>query len=440
MDVTTIDRWVADLAERRGAEWESLRRGFHAKPELGWLEYHTASIAAAFLREHGWRLRSASGLLDASVAYGRPNDAEIARARDRAAAWGALDDATSEDSTALVADLDTGRPGPHVAFRFDLDALPIDESREPAHRPATEGFASSVPGVMHACGHDAHTAIGLGLAEVLAALVTDGRLAGRFTLLFQPAEEGGRGGRSLAGGSGLDGVDALVCLHLGLMTTGIDQLVAGAVDLLASVKLRASISGVGAHAGLAPQEGRSALLAAASAALAVHTLAQSAQPGVRVNVGRMRSGEAPNIVPSSATLDLEARAADDATLGDLERRVRSAVDGSATAFGCSSSWTVRGRTASASSDADLAGVVASAASDLGLWDDVRARAPFGASEDASWLMRTVQDRGGRACYAVVGADVAGGHHRSTFDVSDRAVTRSVRLLAAVAARIGGGTP
>ncbi|MDZ7707817.1 MAG: amidohydrolase [Trueperaceae bacterium] len=352
---------------------------------------------------------------------------------------GALDDVTSAESTAIVADLDTGRPGPHVAFRFDLDALPIEESREHTHRPTKEGFASSVRGVMHACGHDAHTAIGLGVAEVLAALATEERLVGRFTLLFQPAEEGGRGGRSLAAGSGLGGVDALVCIHLGLMATGIDQLVAGAVDLLASIKLRASIVGVGAHAGLAPQDGRNALLAAASAALAVHTLAQSAQPGVRVNVGRLHAGEAPNIVPSSATLDLEARASDDVTLEELERRVRAAVEGSAAAFECSSSWTVLGRTASASSDPELADVVEVAASDLGLWDDVRRRAPFGASEDASWLMRSVQARGGRACYAVVGADVVGGHHTSTFDVSDQAVTRSVRLLAAVAARIGGPT-
>ncbi|MDZ7707816.1 MAG: hypothetical protein U5J97_07980 [Trueperaceae bacterium] len=87
MDVTTTDRWVADLAERRGAAWESVRRRIHAKPELGWLEYHTASIAAALLREHGWRVRSGSDLLEPTVAYGRPSKDAIARAREQAATW-----------------------------------------------------------------------------------------------------------------------------------------------------------------------------------------------------------------------------------------------------------------------------------------------------------------------------------------------------------------
>ncbi|MCG6197582.1 M20/M25/M40 family metallo-hydrolase, partial [Anoxybacillus sp. LAT_38] len=90
--------------------------------------------------------------------------------------------------TGVVGILDSGRPGPTVAFRVDMDALDLQESADADHLPAAEGFASVNANMMHACGHDAHTAIGLGLAYVLSRMKGD--LHGRVKLIFQPAEEG----------------------------------------------------------------------------------------------------------------------------------------------------------------------------------------------------------------------------------------------------------
>src|SRR5207249_2354832 len=102
--------------------------------------------------------------------------------------------------TGVVADLRLGE-GPTVALRVDMDALPVTESAEPGHRPAAEGFASARPGYMHACGHDGHMAVGLGVATVLARLAPE--LGGTVRLVFQPAEEGALGGAAAVAAKGL---------------------------------------------------------------------------------------------------------------------------------------------------------------------------------------------------------------------------------------------
>lgn len=112
------------------------------------------------------------------------------------------------------------RTGHVCALRFDIDALGVLEDENSCHRPAREGFASQCPGVMHACGHDGHTAIGLGVAEVLMNLRA--QLHGTVKLIFQPAEEGVRGARAIVSKGHLDDVDYFVGTHLapldGLMT------------------------------------------------------------------------------------------------------------------------------------------------------------------------------------------------------------------------------
>ncbi len=92
--------------------------------------------------------------------------------------------------TGIVATLNTGRPGPTLAFRVDMDALDLSEALDESHRPFRDGFASCNPGMMHACAHDGHTTIGLGLARVLKQ--NEAQLNGTLKLIFQPAEEGTR--------------------------------------------------------------------------------------------------------------------------------------------------------------------------------------------------------------------------------------------------------
>ena len=95
-----------------------------------------------------------------------------------------------EGFTGIVATMDTKRPGPTLAFRVDMDALPILESDTEQHTPMKLNFRSTAEGSMHACGHDAHTSIGLGLATLLAE--KNEELNGVIKLIFQPAEEGTR--------------------------------------------------------------------------------------------------------------------------------------------------------------------------------------------------------------------------------------------------------
>ncbi len=94
-----------------------------------------------------------------------------------------------------MATLKTGRPGPTPAFRVDMDALDLSEAQDNSHRPFRDGFASCNPGMMHACAHDGHTTIGLGLAQVLKQ--NEAQLNGTIRLIFQPAEEGTRGARAM---------------------------------------------------------------------------------------------------------------------------------------------------------------------------------------------------------------------------------------------------
>jgi len=328
--------------------------------------------------------------------------------------------------TAVAGTLAGRRPGPVVALRFDLDALPVAEAADPGHVPVREGFASRRPGLMHACGHDGHTAIGLALAARLA-----GRdFAGTVKLLFQPAEEGLRGARAVAASGIVDDVDELYCLHLGLgVPTGV---VHGAVSgLLASTKLRASFRGRAAHAGVEPEAGANALLAAAQAVVALHALPQYAGPGARLNVGTLHAGTGLNIVPERAELAMETRAPDAATDARLGAAARAALTGAAGALGVEVEIEqVGGADAVRCDDGPAARVAAAAARVRGLTGRAEPHADSG-SEDAGWLLERVRAHGGAGTYLVVGCTSPSGHHTPRFDLDERALPAAVDLLEAV---------
>ncbi len=428
MVVASPSRTIDDVIKRGEPSWISLRRALHLRPELGWLEIRTSRQVRDALVASGWQVWPPGAGFEPEAAFGLPEPAEVEAALERTGAMGSWE----PGSSAVLADLKTGKPGRNVAFRFDLDALPVAEATSTDHLPAREGFASEVPSTMHACGHDGHVAIGVGLAEVLAEVVRNTGLGGQFRILFQPAEEGARGGLAMARGGAVDGVDVFLGCHLGLLATDLNVVVGGAVDMLASVKLRAKFKGASAHAGLEPEVGRNALLASATAALNLHTLAQSMRPGIRVNVGRLTSGTAANVVPAEAELLVELRALHVSDLDWLERRATGVLEAAAAMHRNELAIDVVGRTTSASSDEGLARQVAETAEQLGLWEHIKERAPFGASEDASWLMRSVQERGGEAAYVLLGAGLVSGHHRGDFDFDESAIARGVRLLASVA--------
>jgi aminobenzoyl-glutamate utilization protein A len=407
----------------------AVRRDLHAHPEVGFTEIRTAARVLDALERLGVPVRTGPGVADVSGLAGLPSAPELAAAADRATALGVppqLVARFSGGATALVATLPGDRPGPAVGLRFDLDALPVAESDAPGHPPADGGYASRTRGVMHACGHDGHVAIGLALAARLA----DGNFPGTVRLLFQPAEEGVRGAAPMVAAGAVEGLDALLAVHLGFgLDTG--ALALRTTHLVSTTKHLVTFTGAAAHAAQAPERGRHALLAAAATALTLHTLPAASPVGTRVNVGRLEGGTATNIVPASAELAYETRAPDPAAQVDLDRRAAEVVAGTALAHGVDVVGAVTGRAVSAETDDAVADAVGRAAAGIPGVTDVRSSAPLRASDDASLMMEAVQAAGGTAGYLLVGSTGRGAHHAPDFDLDEAALLPAVDLLEAV---------
>jgi aminobenzoyl-glutamate utilization protein A len=408
-----------------GAELLALRRTLHRYPEPAWCEFYTTARLIEQLSDLPVELRYGPEIHGESR-WNVPESETLESWRDRASDHGA-DPAVlatlAEGYTGLVATLERG-PGPTVALRVDVDGLAIEESTEEGHEPASEGFRSVHEGHMHACGHDGHMTIGVG---VLRRIVDDDDFDGTLHVLFQPGEEQLVGGRSMGAGGCVEGVDALLALHLGLgHPTG--TVVAGMEDFLASTKFSATFTGEAAHAAADPSGGANAIQAAATAVNNLHALPRDADSVTRVNVGRIEGGVATNIVAPSAFLKGEVRAGSTAAVEELFSRAERVLESAGRMHGVDVETTVLGNAPSASSDDATVDAVATAADRCEAVDTVHRRYSFGASEDATHLMRAVQDDGGVAAYVGVGTDHPAGHHTSTFDVDEPSIGIGVDVL------------
>lgn len=415
------------------------RRLIHRRAELGWCEFATTAYLRHQLAGMGVdRVVWGKALFAGVERLGVPSAAIQEPAAERATAWGVPSDETGamiEGGTGVVAEIVGAFGGPLVGLRLDLDALPILESAEPHHRPAAQGFASEVPGVMHACGHDGHAAIGLGVAQVVCQL--RGALHGRVRLLFQPAEEGTRGAAAFVDAGWLDDVEDFLSLHVsGLTGLRTGSFSPGVAQLLATTKFDVRFHGRSAHYASAPERGRSALMAASSVALLSQAIPR--RPGARslVNVGRLDAGVARNVVPENGELQMEVRAETDDEMEDLFTRVNQVVEGIGRGLDVETEVIVVGRSPAADSSADLAETVAAAGADAGL---IRLDGlTMEASDDAAAMMRRVQDRGGSAVYMKVGTNLAGGNHTPSFDFDEDCLRGGVELVVrALLARLGG---
>ena len=167
-----------------GRSLEAVRRDLHKYAEAGWKEFRTSALLAAELDDLGYEVSLGEATVDPDERMGVPPADELAAAKARAREEGAPEAYLDEmgDVTGVVATREFG-DGPVVGLRTDIDALERQEAADDGHRPAAEGFASVHPGEMHACGHDAHAAIGLGVARAFA----DGGFDGTLKLFFQSA-------------------------------------------------------------------------------------------------------------------------------------------------------------------------------------------------------------------------------------------------------------
>jgi len=421
---------ICDLADAQALKLVDYRRDFHRYAESGWLEFRTASLVARRLADLGFDVHVGRDVMRDEARMGLPEQAMLDAAWKRALAHDgdpAYLEALRGGFTGVVGVLRNG-DGPTVGLRFDMDALDIQESVAETHRPAREGFASVNDGMAHACGHDGHTALGLGVAEVLMALRET--FHGTVKLIFQPAEEGVRGAKSMVEAGVVDDVDFLLGLHLyGRWNLG--EIECARSNFLATSKFDAIIQGEPAHAGGDPQAGKNALLAAATAVLNLYAIPRHRQGATRINVGKLIAGEGRNVICPEARLVIETRGATTELNDYMVERATRVLTSAAAMYDCTVDIIAMGSAPLAESDKTLGERVESVALSMEGFS-LHSPESGGGSEDYTYMMRRVQALGGLATHIGLGADTgAGGHHTATFDFDERALVDAVKLLSAV---------
>ncbi|MFB6298107.1 MAG: amidohydrolase [Salinirussus sp.] len=416
-------------------DWlRGLRRDLHQRPEPAWREFWTTARIVAELHTLGIDdVIVGPELLADGERSGVPDEAELSAWRDRARNAGAdpdLLDRMAGGYTGAMATVERG-DGPTVALRVDIDGLPRAEATDDDHLPAREGFRSRNDGAMHACGHDAHATIGLGVLRA----VLDSDFAGTLKVIFQPAEELVSGGKPVARSGHLDDVDSLLAVHVGLdHPTG--EVVAGVDGFLAVSHIEATFTGEPAHAGGNPNRGRNAVQAMATAVTNLYAIPRHEDGATRVNAGRVGGGSATNIVPEEAFIEGEVRGETTELMEYTRDHAHRVIETAAAMHECEVSFERGAEAPSARSDRPLADRVAASARRCSRVDSVLPSDDLGGSEDATYLMRRVQERGGSAAYVCVGTDHPGGHHTATFDVDEPTLGIGVEVLADAVVGLG----
>lgn len=382
------------------------RRDFHQHPELGNREVRTSGIVAAHLRSLGLDVRT-----------------PVAR-------------------TGVVGVLRGGRPGPVVALRADMDALPVTEETDLPFRSTVRAeYNGREVGVMHACGHDAHTAMLMGAAEVLAGLRA--QLTGTVVFLFQPAEEGAPAGED--GGAelmiregALDNprVDALFGLHVFPFETGAIRVRPGAY-MAAADTVTIRVRGRQTHGAL-PWDGVDPIVVSSQIVLALQTIVSrqlnlTTAPAI-ITVGRIEGGNRTNIIPDEVVMEGTIRTFDAAMQDDIHERITRTVALVAQSAGATAeARIVRGNPVTYNDPALTARMIPSLRRVSGGKCDADAPATTTA-EDVSLFLRRVPGMYFFLGVTPKGADPATvfANHSPRFFVDEGALLTGVRALASLA--------
>ena len=374
---------------------QSMRRDFHMHPELGFKEIRTGGIVAKELEALGLEVTKGVG------------------------------------KTGVVGLLEGTKPGPTLLIRFDMDALSMSED-------TGAEYASQTPGVMHACGHDGHTAIGLTVAKMLHAHRED--LAGTVKFCFQPSEEGFNGeevgGAEMMLRDGvLDGpkVDKTLSMHLwnekplGWVNVAKGPVMAGAEQF--TVKL----TGKGGH-GAAPHTTIDPIVAAAQIVTALQSIAaRNVAPlhAAVISVTTLHSGTAFNIIPQEAELTGTIRTFDLSVRKMVLERFEQIVRGIAETMGCKVDINVQRVTPAVINNDSVAGRVQETARRLFPETDLDTSnyLTMGA-EDMAFMQEKVE-----GCYFFIGSNnkekhLDYGHHHPKFDFDEEALVRGSALMSA----------
>ena len=401
-----------------------LRRMFHKKPETGFTEYWTTARICEYLSR-----------FDCSIVYGEElydnfTDPELLKRWDNdiflKTKKANKDDkwiARLEGKTGLVAVINGAKPGPNFGFRFDIDGLPIKESDGDEHLPFREGFHSANEN-MHACGHDGHITIGLGLIRKLTEYKDN--LKGNYYIFFQPAEELISGGKIFAKLSFVKELDYFFPIHLGL--TGEKKIICG-LAWLADKRFNVLFKGRSSHAGGFPQEGKNALLAACTAVKGLYSITRHSGGSTRINVGKFVSGNASNIISDKAGFEMDLRGLTNEVCDFLVSQAENIIKGASTMYDVEYEIEFSADAETAVNSSELIVPIKSVCTELGIEEgSVLDSFLIPASEDATFIMNEVLRNGGQSTFIGIGCQTYGGHHNEKFDFDEENLSLGVDIL------------
>jgi amidohydrolase len=395
---------IAEAMEKRFAKMVEWRRYLHRNPELSYEERRTAAWIAEKLSGFGCEVTTGIG-----------------------------------GGHGVMAVIRGGKPGPVIALRADIDALPIQDEKNCDYR-------STVPGVMHACGHDGHTAALLGVAAYYSGIQSE--LAGERRLLFQPAEEVSPGGAvGMIAAGVLDGVDAIYGVHLwSPIPYGKTASKAGPL-MAAADEYTVEIIGKGGHGAL-PHETIDTVVIGSALVQALQTIVSRSvdplAPSV-VTVGSIHAGTTANVIAERCELKGTVRTFDEGIRGRIKERLAALVEQTCAMHGASGKLDYRdGYPAVVNDERETARFFEVAAEAFGS-ESVEVAPPIMAGEDYAYYLQRIP-----GCFMFVGAgnpdcEAVYPHHHPKFDIDERAMLMSARLLIGMAehyaadARPSGGS-
>ena len=343
-----------------------------------------------------------------------------------------LDITLGESTTSVVADLDSGRPGPTVLLRGDMDALPLQED-------FPSDFKSANAGKMHACGHDTHVAMLASAARLLSE--NKDSFTGKIRFMFQPGEEGFHGAKYMIDEGVLDGVDRAFAIHV-TANSPAGKIATRAGALLASAdKFEIMIQGAGGHAS-APHNCTDPIPALGATITGLHTMVgrslDAAKSGV-ITVAHVRAGTTNNIIPPTAWMEGTIRSHDEDTRDTLKTNLVRVAEGTAAAHGCSCKAHIEAGypvTVNNDDQAELVGNVTHAV----LGEDAFALMahPIMGAEDFSYVLQHVP--GAMAFLGVCPQDehhtTAAPNHSNLMRANEDALKNGVAIYAAMAMAAG----
>ena len=370
------------------SEIVALRRDLHQHPELGFKEVRTSGIVAQTLTDLG------------------------------------LEVMTGIAETGVIGLLEGKSKSPVLLLRFDMDALPIDEK-------TGASYASKTPGVMHACGHDAHTAIGVGAARLLAERRKE--LPGTIKFVFQPAEEGDGGAARMVADGVLENPkpNYVMGLHVwNEMRVGEYGLPPG--PMMAGAELfNVRITGKGGH-GASPHKSQDPVVAAAHIVTALQTItSRNLNPldSAVLSIGEIKAGSAFNIIPEEAILTGTIRGFKTDVLNLVKDRFSTITTDIARAMGCEAEINLLQVTYPVDNDAELTELMAGVIRSIDTNAKINTTFQTMGSEDFSLMMRDIP-----GCFLMVGSanpdqGLDYGHHHPKFDIDEACLPNAVAIIA-----------